>query len=120
MDNNENFCKMCGAPLVGANLIYDEELESIYCARCHPHVRTCSNCVDGGYCDFHNNSSPLPKQVQVTREVGNAKIVQTVTNPERIKITCENGCLCFSAELGCAKPFCMENRFCPTGNWSEK
>ena len=120
MDNNENFCKMCGAPLVGVNLIYDEELDGIYCARCHPYVRTCSNCVDGDYCDFQNNPSPLPKQVQVTRQMGGAIMTQTVANPERIKITCEDGCPCFSAELGCSKPFCMENRFCPTEKWSEK
>ncbi len=120
MNNNENFCKMCGSPLVGANLVYDVELDSFYCTRCFPYIRTCHNCATGNLCDFETNPSPIPKQVQVTRQVGGAIMSQTTVNPERIKITCANGCPCFSADFGCGKQFCMQNRFCPVEKWSEK
>lgn len=113
-------CGMCGAPLVGADLVYDTELEKSYCRKCAPYVRTCYNCVDGNSCDFETNPSPLPKQVQMTRQVGNAVMSQVVTNPERIKITCQNGCPCYSAEMGCVKQFCMQNMFCPSEKWRDK
>lgn len=116
----ENSCAMCGTPLMGSTLVYDAELHNIYCLKCAPYIRTCQNCKDGAYCDFETNPSPLPKQVQATKRMGNTTMSQVINNPERIKITCENGCPCYSAELGCAKQFCMNDRFCPNGNWSEK
>ena len=47
MNNNENFCKMCGASLVGPNLVYDVELNSTYCVRCFPHERGLATTVHG-------------------------------------------------------------------------
>ena len=113
-------CGMCGAPLVGSDLVYDTKLDNTYCQKCAAYVRTCYNCRDGNSCDFETNSSPLPKQVQATRQVGNTVMSQVVTNPERIKITCQNGCPCYSAEMGCVKEFCIQNRFCPSGKWRDK
>lgn len=115
-----NNCGMCGAPLVGTNLVYDTELDNTYCSQCAAYVRTCYNCQHGNLCDFETNSSPLPKQVQVTRQMGNATMSQVVINPERVKITCENGCPCYSAEFGCGKELCKQNRFCMNEKWSVK
>lgn len=120
MNNNEIFCKMCGLHLVGANLVYDMELNGFYCTRCFPYIRTCHNCKSGNVCDFETNASTIPKQVQVTMQTGNATVLQTITNPERIKITCANGCPCYSDEFGCGKEFCGQNRFCLTNKWNEK
>ena len=113
-------CTMCGAPLIGPNLIYDTELQNTYCHKCFPYIRTCQNCKDGSYCDFQTNESPLPKQVQMTRRSGNTVVSQVVQNPDRIKITCENGCPCYSSEFGCVKEFCMQDGFCPNNKWSIK
>lgn len=113
-------CGLCGAPLVGADLVYDTELDNTYCCKCAPYVRTCYNCHDGNFCDFETNPSPLPKQVQMTKQMGNTVMSQVVANPERIKITCQNGCPCYSVELGCGKQFCVQNRFCPSEKWRDK
>lgn len=120
MEPDKINCGMCGAPIVGSDLVYDVKLDSIYCRRCSPFVRTCHNCIDGNVCDFQTNPSPLPKQVQMTKQMGNTVVSQVVANPERVKITCQNGCHCYSEELGCVKEFCMQNRFCPTDEWRDK
>lgn len=118
--NKQINCGMCGAPIVGSDLIYDTQSGNIYCRKCAPYVRTCYNCLDGNVCDFQTNPSPLPKQVQMRQQMGNTVVSQVVTNPERVKITCQNGCHCYSEELGCVKEFCMQNRFCPTEEWRDK
>lgn len=115
-----NNCGMCGTPISAQNSIYDLELEKIYCHKCFPFIRTCHNCKDGNVCDFQTNPSPLPKQVQSTRRMGNMVTTSTISNPDRVKITCENGCPCYSAELGCAKEFCINNGFCPNDKWTVK
>ena len=113
-------CEMCGTPLAGSNVVYDTELNKTYCRKCTPYIRTCYNCHNGDLCDFKTNPSPLPMQVQATQRVGNTVMSQVITNPERVKITCENGCPCYSAEFGCGKEFCVQNRFCLNKKWSEK
>lgn len=112
-------CKICGKPLNGRDLVYDIDLEEVFCRKCAPFRNTCVFCINKNSCDFNTNPSPLPKQVQQTQRTGNAVMTQIVKNPERIKITCENGCPCYSSEFGCGKEVCMECRCCPSDNWSK-
>ena len=60
-------------------------------------------CKEAHICDFETNSSSLPKQVQQTSRQGNMVMQTVVKNPERIRITCEKGCKCWSDEFGCLK-----------------
>lgn len=113
-------CGMCGTPLVGPNLVYEIQLGNTFCRKCAPYVYTCYHCYYGELCDFQTNPSPLPKQVQATTRTGNMTMTQVITNPERIRITCQNGCPCYSAELGCGKEFCIQNRFCLSDGWKHK
>lgn len=110
-------CAICKTPLEGPNLVYDADTEEIFCRRCASLLRICHTCRNGQFCDFETNSSPLPKQVQQTRRVGNAVMSQAVRNPERVKITCQNGCPCWSEEYGCGKQISIESRFCLNKNW---
>ena len=98
-------------------MVYDQELDEFFCFQHFALARTCVTCYNGKLCDFENNPSPLPKQVQQTQRMGNAVMTQVVKNPERINITCKNGCACWSDELGCIKESCIQNRFCLNENW---
>lgn len=73
------------------------------CHQCLNHKYECVTCAFGNTCEFDTNSSPLPKLVQQTIQQGNMTTVTQVMNPERIRITCENGCPCWSPDFGCSK-----------------
>ena len=110
-------CALCKKPIIEDTLVYDTTLKEVLCCKCASLLNTCYSCHSGESCDFETNLSPLPKQVQATRRMGNTVMSQVIRNPERVKITCENGCPCWSAEFGCGKNFCVENRFCPNEHW---
>ena len=112
--------RICNTALNGPNVVYSHDLKEVFCLRCAPYSHTCVTCAHRDGCDFETNPSPLPKQVQMTQRQGNAVISQVVKNPERIKITCQNGCLCWSEEYGCGRQYCMDHRVCLNNNWSFK
>lgn len=112
-------CEVCHRPL-GVNLVYNQYLDIFACPSCASLLYTCYTCRYGNACDFETNPSTLPKQVQVSRQQGNMVMSQVIRNPERVKTTCENGCPCWSNEIGCGKQFCNDNRFCYCGAWVYK
>ena len=67
----------------------------VICGNCLAELRTCASCVSSAYCDFESNASSLPKAVVQNIRQGNMVIQTQVRNPERVKITCANGCKCF-------------------------
>jgi hypothetical protein len=114
-------CALCKKPINSQDLIFELDLNKLYCLRCHDLIYTCYNCEYGKSCEFETNSSTLPKMVQAQMRQGNAVMIQTIKNPERIKITCENGCKCWNAEeCVCVKEESVNCRFCLTHNWRER
>ena len=91
------YCVQCGRPITPhLSIICGED---IYCKDCFNTFGTCIHCKNRDDCKFDTDPSPLPKTIR-------QKTMYTVTdipNPERVRITCQNGCECFSEEFGCLK-----------------
>lgn len=102
-------CDFCGQPAT----IIDAETFTLFCDRCFSVTKTCGACIKSIQCDFETNPSPLPKQVQKTIRQGNMVMQTVVKNPDRVAITCKNGCPCFHEDFGCLR----ENGTC--GNYEE-
>lgn len=98
-------CELCGNQIVGDKCFFEhDETWHQLCANCLlQHLYKCGSCRKNTQCAFENDSTiSLPQMVQVTTRQGNM-FMQTVTkNPERIKLTCENGCDCW-LNGACAK-----------------
>ena len=73
------------------------------CPACAQKSGTCGLCSHGGTCDFETNASTVPKVIQKQIRQGNQIMVTTVPNPERIRVTCQENCECFSEEFGCLR-----------------
>lgn len=106
-------CSICGRPCFKDAIVSVEPIIYAMCAQCYSQCGTCAMCKEAHICDFETNSSSLPKQVQQTSRQGNMVMQTVVKNPERIRITCEKGCKCWSDEFGCLK----QNGSC--GNYEE-
>lgn len=99
-------CILCGNHMTKDNQFIDiTEPDNIiiYCGKCKQHISHCPTCVNSKECRFETDPSPLPKIVQQEIRQGNMITVTQVRNPERIRQTCQNGCLCFSEEFGCSR-----------------
>lgn len=93
-------CSICGAPLIADVIVDDGHL---ICPSCFESLRTCKICRFGNTCEFETNPSSLPKIISKQIRQGNMTAVTQVMNPERVRITCEKGCKCYSKENGCLK-----------------
>ena len=99
-------CDICSNPTLQPFLYKNSNNELItVCAECVSKINGCAGCQNGNYCDFEENPSPLPMMIQKQFRQGNMITVTTVMNPEREKITCQNGCSCHSEEFGCMRKF---------------
>ena len=83
----------------------DDGTFGFYCKECVAAFSTCETCKHATECDFETNPSSLPKVVQKQIRQGNMMTVTQIKNPDRIEITCKNGCLCYDTENGCRKQF---------------
>lgn len=99
--NSFQKCAICGSPVIFHDGIIDDG--HLICQSCFFHLNSCKICRFGNTCEFETNPSPLPKYVQRQIRQGNMTAVTQVMNPERIHITCEKGCKCYSTENGCMK-----------------
>ena len=107
-------CDVCGSPTLQQFLYKNSNHELItVCADCVGKVNGCAGCQNGIHCDFEENPSPLPKTVQKQFRQRNMITVTTVMNPERVLITCKNGCKCFNEENGCMRQF----NYCEKGEY---
>ena len=93
-------CDYCGNPV---STIVDSETLCCMCAGCAQYLYTCALCSHSRVCDFATNPSPLPKQVSHTIQQGNTIIQTAIPNPERVAISCANGCICFDPNFGCLR-----------------
>ena len=103
-------CECCGNQFVGNPIYISKETESnkysldmVVCADCSKALHTCKTCVNMNICSFETDPSPLPKIVQKQVKQGFMTAVTQVMNPERIRITCEKNCPCYSSDFSCQK-----------------
>lgn len=103
-------CDICGQFIIIDSII-DMEDGKFYevCQNCASRFNTCHICDKAAYCDFMENPSPIPKAVMKQVRQGSMVMQTQVRNPERIKITCENGCSCWNKE---EKYCCREYKTC--------
>ena len=96
-------CETCSRQTQQQVLTPDGDLWHILCPNCADQLNSCGFCKNAGKCDFETNPSSLPKFIQKQIRQGNMISVMAVKNPERQKITCQNGCLCYSEEWDCMR-----------------
>ena len=102
-------CDCCGNSFIGkpyliAEMVNDvATIQASICPECNQYHGTCRTCKQGNICAFETDPSPLPKIVQKTIKQGNMTAVTQVMNPERIAITCQKACPCWSADFSCQK-----------------
>ena len=101
-------CEVCGGltvPRAASIDMTNPDSPHTICANCEQHIGHCPTCQCANQCSFETDPSPLPKTVQQQIRQGNMISVTTVRNPERIRVTCQKGCQCFSEEFGCLRQF---------------
>ena len=98
-------CETCGRPTDQQVLCPDGDIWHILCPNCASQLNSCSFCKKVNTCLFETDPSPLPKMIQKQIRQGPMISVTTEKNPEREKITCQNGCLCYLEEWGCMRQF---------------
>lgn len=109
----DTVCKVCGRPCPRDAIICTEPTVYVLCKHCYSFVGTCAFCSESKkLCAFETDSSPIPKQVQQTIRQGNMVMQTVVNNPERVRVTCQNGCKCWNEEFGCLR----QNNYCPNYN----
>lgn len=98
-------CGCCGHELPGhaQTIVVTDETATEICEQCNANSGKCITCINSQKCDFETNPSTLPKIIQKTIQQGNMTSVTQVRNPERIRITCQNGCPCWSEDFDCYK-----------------
>ena len=101
-------CEVCHNPIFHKQMIIDDK-GNTYCDKCFAKLSTCANCEQNVNCAF-DASPDTPKMIQKREIVGNMQAVTNVRNPDIVKTTCQNGCLCYSEENGCMRDFnCCNN-----------
>lgn len=91
--NVPKICSICHRTF--ADLFIDSKDNAYLCAECLKMISSCELCINGGTCSFESDPSPLLKVVMRNVRQGNMTIQTQVRNPERVKITCANGCPCY-------------------------
>jgi hypothetical protein len=97
-------CDFCHKPTINPIIeLSDGTLKHTYCHECLQQVGTCPTCSSANTCTFNTDPSSIPKYIQQPIRQGNMIITTNVMNPERIAITCQKGCHCYSPENGCMR-----------------
>lgn len=108
-------CHICGHLILSDAVLLEKNSEwRYYCKRCAKALETCATCSCSNLCDFQTNPSPIPPTIRKTIRQGNMTIQKDEINPERVAITCQKNCKCFSEEFGCKK---QNLQYCE--NWRE-
>lgn len=110
LDTEPKICFVCNR--VSPNPLIDSATNNYICPECLRNASTCSLCKSGQTCSFETDPSPLPKVVMQQVRQGNMMMQTQVRNPERVKITCANGCPCFQ-ESECMRQYnqCAHQQF---------
>lgn len=97
-------CDLCGQNFSDPGIISPKgDSFLLMCPNCYKLIGTCHTCKNANTCNFESNPSTLPKTIQKEIRQGPIQAVTTIMNPERVRITCEKGCSCFSKKNGCYK-----------------
>lgn len=95
-------CSKCGVTIIrNSEIFYCGE--HTLCPNCQSKRGYCETCRNASTCSFETDPSPLPKMVVQQIQQGPMIIQQQARNPERIRVTCQNGCKCWNEEFGCLK-----------------
>lgn len=101
-------CECCGQEYLGSGTLIatmtDDKMtvEASICPQCNQQYNTCQTCKNKNICSFETDPSTLPKVVtKQIRQGGKMITMAQVMNPERIKITCQNGCPCWDPQNSC-------------------
>lgn len=105
VDSNLETCDYCGSLFLKKDSIITKKEDQIfvYCPQCGNFSGYCPTCFEFNECSFNTDPSPLPRQVRKQVRQGNLVVETLEDNPDRIKITCKNGCKCWDDEYGCCK-----------------
>ena len=110
-------CDRCGREVSANNLILTEQKGKWFgiCGACQGLMGLCHTCTHRHECSF--SSSPSQTEPYIMQEIrqGNTVFRQRVKNPERVRETCQDGCVCFDKEFGCLRQI---NQTC--GNYEEE
>ena len=98
-------CVLCGQAYPPTTMVLDlTDGEPLFiCPDCYQFMTTCRTCETAQYCTFETDPSPIPKFIQRQYRQGPMTSVIQEKNPERIAITCQKDCECFSEEKGCLR-----------------
>lgn len=95
-------CECCGQTFPGQpHVLLTEEKDNVYvtdavvCKQCYGSLNTCQTCQHGDVCAFKTDPSPIPPVINKTFQQDGMYMTTQVMNPDRINITCKNGCPCF-------------------------
>lgn len=102
-----HFCDVCGSPILGSSILaQDGEAWKQMCNHCNTKVfGTCDGCAKF-VCRFRTDQSiNIPLMINVQKRQGNMVVQTQQMNPERVKVTCMNGCPCWHSEEN--EGFCM-------------
>ena len=101
-------CPLCGNYYLPTIMVVDmtEGKPILICPTCYSNYMTnCATCTKSQKCAFETDPSPIPKLIQRQYRQGPMTSVIQEKNPERIAITCQKGCECYSEEKGCLREF---------------
>ena len=103
-------CIICGTPLKRSGILVEKSdgAWAIFCPTCSQYVNLCPTCKNYNQCAFEQDPSPIPKVIKAKSQQGNTIIVSQIANPERINITCKQGCKCFNETVNCIKQYSSE------------
>lgn len=109
-DSNPSRCEICGQVILKEQtIIHIDNLGGpihITCEKCAARVSSCAGCKNAQACRFDTDPSPLPKIIQQRVQQGSVIMMNQVKNPDRIAITCEEGCPCWDFnERACNRDF---------------
>ena len=96
-------CSCCGQYVDDLTNLVGERLDVALCDNCFAQRHRCVTCGQAVMCSFEQDPSPIPKVVEQRVQQGPMIQIMQIKNPERIKITCENGCMCWNPEFGCMR-----------------
>ena len=103
-------CDCCGNEYPGKPAVLimkEEDGEQVFdmgiCLGCQSKLHTCATCEFCMDCSFETDPSPLEKIVTQQIQQGNVTTVTQVMNPERVAITCQKNCPCWSENFSCSK-----------------
>lgn len=86
-------CDYCANPV---STVVDDA-GNCSCVNCYRQFYTCTMCENACVCEFENNPSPIPRQVQQTVQRGSMVMSTVIRNPERVKQFCFP-CKCFNQD----------------------